>query len=145
VSNPRIEDLRRRVASDPASIAFAQLAEEYRRERLYDEAIRVCQEGLARYPGYVSARVTLARTLIDLGRFDQASAEISRVFEMAPDNVAAARALDDLRRRQSPPHSTDLPAGQLDASEEAALRQLERWLDAIRAERAARPHIDAAS
>jgi len=145
VSTPRIEDLRRRVEHDPASIAFAQLAEEYRREGLPVEAIRVCQEGLARYPAYVSARVTLARALMDLGRFDQASAEISRVFEMAPDNVAATRALDDLRQRQSSRQSLDRPAAQLDPSDEAVLRQLERWLDAIRAERAARQHVDAPS
>ena len=29
--NQRLEDLRRRVQQDPSSIAFAQLAEEYRR------------------------------------------------------------------------------------------------------------------
>ena len=58
--SPRIEDLRRRIQKDPASIAFAQLAEEYRRAGQYAEAIDVCRAGLALHPGYLSARVTLA-------------------------------------------------------------------------------------
>ena len=65
--NPRIEDLRRRVQKDPASIAFAQLAEEYRRAGQHQEAIDVCSGGLAIHPGYLSARVTLGRALIELG------------------------------------------------------------------------------
>ena len=61
--HPRIEDLRRRVQKDPASIAFAQLAEEYRRAGQYQEAVEVCRAGLAIHPGYLSARVTLGRAL----------------------------------------------------------------------------------
>ena len=37
--NPRLDGLRRRVQADPASIAFAQLAEEYRRAGNYAEAL----------------------------------------------------------------------------------------------------------
>ncbi len=42
----RIDDLRRRVQKDPASIAFAQLAEECRRAGRFDEAVEVCRAGL---------------------------------------------------------------------------------------------------
>ena len=65
----RIEDLRRRVQKDPASIAFAQLAEEYRRAGQFDDAIAVCREGLALHEGYISARVTLGRALLGAGQF----------------------------------------------------------------------------
>ena len=54
----RIENLRRRVQGDPASIAFAQLAEEHRRLAQYQEAVEVCRAGLAVHPTYLSARVT---------------------------------------------------------------------------------------
>ena len=57
--NPRIEELRRRVQADPASIAFAALAEEFRRAGRYHEAIETCRTGLQRHPSYLSARVTL--------------------------------------------------------------------------------------
>ena len=37
--NPRIGELRRRFEKDPSSIAFAQLAEEYRRSGNLDQAV----------------------------------------------------------------------------------------------------------
>ena len=73
MGNPRIDELRRRVQSDPASIAFAQLAEEYRRAGQFDEAVAVCRTGLARHPGYLSARVTLGRALLELGELGDAA------------------------------------------------------------------------
>jgi tetratricopeptide (TPR) repeat protein len=91
--NPRIEALRRRVDKDPASIAFAQLAEEYRRGGDYEQAIAICREGLARHPGYLSAQVTLGRALIALKQFDEARKELEAVLRVAPDNLAAIRAL----------------------------------------------------
>ena len=91
--NPRIEALRRRLEKDPASIAFAQLAEEYRRGGDYQQAIAICREGLTRHPGYLSAQVTLGRALIELGQFDDARSELEAVLSVAPDNLAAIRAL----------------------------------------------------
>jgi tetratricopeptide (TPR) repeat protein len=98
--SPRIEELRRRVARDPASIAFAQLAEEYRRAGDYPEAIRVCREGLAQHPGYLSARVTLGRALAEIKAYDDAQAELEHVLRGAPDNLAAIRALADIHQRR---------------------------------------------
>ena len=74
--NPRIDDLRRRVQKDPASIAFAQLAEEYRRAGQFSEAVEVCRAGLAVHPGYLSARVTLGRALVELGRARRGAARV---------------------------------------------------------------------
>ena len=42
-----------------ASIAFAQLAEEYRRAAMFQDAVDTCRAGLAIHPSYLSARVTL--------------------------------------------------------------------------------------
>lgn len=95
----RIEELRRRVQSDPASIAFAQLAEEYRRSGQTDEAVRVCREGLTRHPGYLSARVTLGRALLDLSQLDAARAEFEFVVAEAPENLAAVRGLAEISQR----------------------------------------------
>jgi tetratricopeptide (TPR) repeat protein len=99
----RIEDLRRRVQKDPASIAFAQLAEEHRRAGQYEEAIDVASAGLGHHPAYLSARVTLGRALLELGRLDEAAAEFEYVVRSAPDNLTAVRQLADIhqRRRQS--------------------------------------------
>jgi tetratricopeptide (TPR) repeat protein len=98
--NPRIEELRRRVQKDPASIAFAQLAEEHRRTGDYAEAARVCRAGLARHPSYLSARVTLGRALIELGQYEDAEAELEFVLRSAPENLAAIRGLGEIHQRR---------------------------------------------
>jgi tetratricopeptide (TPR) repeat protein len=98
--NPRIEDLRRRVKKDPASIAFAQLAEEYRRAGQYQESVDACRTGLGIHPGYLSARVTLGRALIELGQLDEALPELELVLKSAPENLAAIRGIADIHHRQ---------------------------------------------
>ena len=98
--SPRIEELRRRVAHDPASIAFAQLAEEYRRAGDNEQAVQVCRAGLAQHPNYLSARVTLGRALLELQQFDEAKAELDLVVHAAPDNLAAIRALAEIHQRR---------------------------------------------
>ena len=100
MSDSRIEDLRRRVQRDPSSIAFAQLAEEYRRAGYFQDAIDVCYDGLVRHPGYASARVTLGRALIQLDRLDEAKVELERALQTAPDNLAAIRGLAHIHQRR---------------------------------------------
>jgi tetratricopeptide (TPR) repeat protein len=108
--NPRIAELRRRVEKDPTSIAFAQLAEEYRRIGDYNEAVKACRAGLTRHPGYVSAQVTLGRALMELGEYDEARRELEAVLQVAPDNLAAIRALADIHERHG---STAEPVNEL--------------------------------
>jgi tetratricopeptide (TPR) repeat protein len=153
-NNPRIEALRRRVEKDPASIAFAQLAEEYRRGGDHEQAITICREGLARHPGYLSAQVTLGRALIELRQFDEARKELEAVLSVAPDNLAAIRALAEIHQhlgeteiahldapdiaaqpRVDTPASTETTAPAIEESD-PALPVLEQWLAAIVADRA---------
>ena len=96
----RIDDLRRRVQRDPASIAFAQLAEELRRNHQFQESVDTCRAGLAIHPGYLSARVTLGRALIELNELDQAQAELQTVLKSAPENLAAIRGLGEIHHRR---------------------------------------------
>jgi tetratricopeptide (TPR) repeat protein len=98
--NPRIEELRRRVQNDPASIAFAQLAEEYRRAGNYEQAIAACRAGLAVHPGYLSARVTLGRALLEVNELDSAQAELECVLKTAPENLAAIRGVAEIHHRR---------------------------------------------
>jgi tetratricopeptide (TPR) repeat protein len=96
----RIDDLRRRVQADPASIAFAQLAEECRRAGHYQESVDVCRAGLELHPGYLSARVTLGRALIELNDLETALAELEHVLKSAPENLAAIRGVAEIHHRQ---------------------------------------------
>ena len=98
--NARIEDLRRRVRKDPASIAFAQLAEEYRRAGQYRESVDACCAGLVLHPTYLPAHVTLGRSLIELGELDQAQRELETVLRAAPENLAAIRGIGDIHYKR---------------------------------------------
>lgn len=134
--NPRIEELRRRVESDPASLAFAPLADEYRRLGRFDEAISTCEAGLERYPSYVSARVTLGRTLMDLGRLEDARRVLGAVLHAAPENLAAIRGLAEIHQRQGPAHAREAEMMQPPGQRRAELDALERFQAAVRAARA---------
>jgi tetratricopeptide (TPR) repeat protein len=96
----RIEDLKRRVQQDPASIAFAALADEYRRAGQYHDAIETCRAGLQRHPAYLSARVTLGRALLEIGEYDEAQTHLEQVLRSAPENLAAIRALAEIHERR---------------------------------------------
>jgi predicted Zn-dependent protease len=96
----RIEALRKRLLKDPGSIAFAQLAEEYRRAGRFHESIEVCRAGLARHPGYLSARVTLGRALLEIGDIDSAQRELNDVLRLAPDNLSAIRGIAEVHRKK---------------------------------------------
>ena len=144
--NPRIEALRRRVEKDPGSIAFAQLAEEYRRDGDYQQAITICREGLVRHPGYLSAQVTLGRALIETQQFDEARKELEAVLSVAPDNLAAIRGLAEIHQHLgeadvAAPPPVDIPAlpettAPAIEAPDPALPALEQWLAAIVADRA---------
>jgi tetratricopeptide (TPR) repeat protein len=154
--NPRIEELRRRVQKDPASIAFAQLAEEYRRAGNFQEAIDTCRAGLSKHPAYLSARVTLGRTLVEVGDLEGAQGELEFVLKHATENLAAIRGLAEIHHRRGrvaeslsfyrraltiAQHDPDLEktvaelAAELAASPaaepDATLPELERFLGAI--------------
>jgi tetratricopeptide (TPR) repeat protein len=100
VVNSRIEELRRRIQKDPASIAFAQLAEEHRRAGQFEDAVRVSRDGLTQHPAYLSARITLGRSLLEMGRYDEAVSEFEYVLKAAPDNLTATRELADIKQRR---------------------------------------------
>jgi tetratricopeptide (TPR) repeat protein len=98
--NQRLIELRRRVQADPASMAFAQLAEELRRAGDNDEAIGIARAGLQHHPTYLSARVTLGRALIEAGRLDEAHTELEIVLRTVPENLAANRAMAEVFQKR---------------------------------------------
>jgi len=91
----RIEELRRRVAADPGSRLFAQLAEALRKDGELEEAVRVARAGLERHPSYPSARLTLGRALLDSGDPAAARGELEAAARGAPDNILASRLLGE--------------------------------------------------
>jgi len=134
-----IEQLRRRVARNPASVSFAALAEEYRRAGEYREAIATCRAGLTRHPAYVPPRLTLAQALLAVGQFQDARRELAHVLFIDPENPIARALLADVQedRVLMAPDAGEGRAGALTETDRRALAALERFLAAIRRVRGA--------
>lgn len=94
-----IESLKERIARDPLSRAFLQLAEEYRKEGRYQEAVKVCMEGLERHPTYHTARISLGRTLMEAGNLVDARRAFSEVLELQPENHLAGKLLAEVQKK----------------------------------------------
>ena len=145
--NPRLDELKRRVENHPASIAFAQLAEEYRRAGDFTEAVRVCRTGLERHPTYLSARVTLGRALMALEQYDDAQGAFEYVLLTAPDNLIALRGMAEIHQKrgelgevfkQSAAIDPASPPAGVTPPPDPVLAELEGWLAAILNDRAVR-------
>ena len=95
----RIEELEKRLAADPSSRIFVQLAEEYRKQGLLENAIEICEQGLTKHPQYPSARVALGRALLEAETFDRASEEFEAVLAQVPDNILANKFLGETYHR----------------------------------------------
>jgi tetratricopeptide (TPR) repeat protein len=85
-----------RLARDPTSLAFAPLAEAYRKAGRTKDAIQLCEEGLRRYPDYAMARVILAKAYLAEGNDEGARAELTAVVGRVPGDVQSHRLLAEL-------------------------------------------------
>jgi tetratricopeptide (TPR) repeat protein len=88
-----------RLQRDPASLAFAQLADLYRKAGRTSEAITLCQEGLTRFPHYTTARLILARAYQAEGDLERALAELGTILEVSPRDVQSHRLAAEIHRR----------------------------------------------
>ncbi|HEX9160486.1 MAG TPA: tetratricopeptide repeat protein [Thermoanaerobaculia bacterium] len=94
-TNPKIEELRFRLKSDPKSRLFYPLAEELRKFGQVEEAENVLHTGLAVHPTYLSAWVSLGRVLRDEKKNTEAVEALNKAMQLDPANVVAARLLAD--------------------------------------------------
>jgi len=88
-----------RLAKDPTSLAFAPLADAYRKMGRTHEAIRLCREGLERFPAYATARLILAKSLLDQGQAEAALGEVRTILETNPRDPQGHRLASELHRR----------------------------------------------
>jgi tetratricopeptide (TPR) repeat protein len=87
-----------RLTRDPTSLAFAQLADLYRKVGRTHEAAALCRQGLVRYPHYTTARLILAKACLDQGELDQALAELLAILEVSPKDVQCHRLAAEVQR-----------------------------------------------
>ncbi len=88
--NPdHMKQMEAKLAQDPHSLVFAQLADAYRREGRLEEAIQICQEGLAHHLNYASAYMVLGRSYKEKGDLLAARDAFQRVLDLDAESVLA--------------------------------------------------------
>lgn len=123
-----IEKLQRRWQENPLGLTFAPLAEAYRKEGLYADALELLEIGLSQHPNYVPAHIVRGRCYLD-SQIDGAAQEaFRRVTELDPENVIALKGLADIAER----------AGRRDE----AISRLERLLEFDRSNEEARAQLE---
>jgi predicted Zn-dependent protease len=103
VDSPTAAAIRRheeRLARDPGSLAFAQLADLYRKAGRLPEAVALCREGLLRYPEYTTARLILAKTYLAQDALGEARKELEAILTLAPRDVQCHRLMAEAERRR---------------------------------------------
>jgi thioredoxin-like negative regulator of GroEL len=98
--------------ADPRGPSFVELAEAYRKEGLFEDAIRICRDGLARFPASVRARVVLAQALLDRGAVEDAAAEFAAAEATGSDDPDLERLRREIELRQVPSAGTGGTLGQ---------------------------------
>lgn len=84
---------------DPTSLAFAPLADAYRKVGRTREAINLCREGLGRFQHYTTARLILAKAHLDDGNPEAALAELGVILQASPRDVQAHRMAAEIHRK----------------------------------------------
>jgi tetratricopeptide (TPR) repeat protein len=88
-----IRALTARLADEPASLAFLELAEALRRRGQLDAAYKVARGGLARYPGLADAHDLVARVLSDQGDLAGAFDAWSSALQLDPMRTSALKGI----------------------------------------------------
>lgn len=84
------------VVDDPSSLLFGSLADFYRENGLYQEAINICLSGLEAHPDNIEGRLVLARCYQGINDTEKARAELTRILSARPENSLAKKALAEL-------------------------------------------------
>lgn len=88
-----IESLQEQLKRSPSPRLYSQLAEELKAANRAEESISVLREGAARFPRYLSARVSLGRALFGAGAFAECAEVMKGIMAEDPENVVAIRTL----------------------------------------------------
>jgi predicted regulator of Ras-like GTPase activity (Roadblock/LC7/MglB family) len=88
-----IRGLTARLAEEPGSLAFLELAEALRRRGQLDAAYKVARGGLARYPGLADAHDLMARVLSDQGDLAGAFDAWSSALQLDPMRTTALKGI----------------------------------------------------
>jgi tetratricopeptide (TPR) repeat protein len=79
----------------PTEASFVRLAEAYRKEGLLEDAIRICRDGLGRFPASWPGRLVLGKILLEQGAVEEAYDELEHVRREARGRPEVLAALEE--------------------------------------------------
>jgi len=88
-----IRELEKRFAQAPESRLFLPLADALRRAGELERAMKLCREGLERFPDFASARVLLGECLAESGDLEQAEQTLQKLAEEDGENIRVLKGL----------------------------------------------------
>jgi tetratricopeptide (TPR) repeat protein len=91
----KLEELEQKFGENPRRY-FAALANEYRKNGEFEQAIELCRAQLEQQPEHLSGRVVLGQALFDAFRYEEARTELTTAIELDPENFIALRLLGEL-------------------------------------------------
>ena len=95
-SQQRIAHLEKRVGAQTKSPLFAQLANLYLEAQRAQDALRVCDAGLANFPFYTTGHLIKGKTLLALNMRAEARREFEFVLDFLPNNEAVINLLSQI-------------------------------------------------
>jgi tetratricopeptide (TPR) repeat protein len=93
IEKPELDALFQRYREAPTSHVFAPLADACRKAGMLEEAIEICDRGVAENPGYTSGHVVRGKCYYDAGRPREAMASFEHVLGLDPNNLVALKYL----------------------------------------------------
>lgn len=91
--HPELEELFERYRKAPEGYSFVPLADACRKVGSLDEALEICEKGIARHPTYVSGHVVRGKCFYDKGDRDMAMGTFEKVLDLDANNLVALKFL----------------------------------------------------
>lgn len=101
ILSPEIEKLSEKLQKDPNSKVFFNLAEEYYKAGMLDEALTVLSPGLKANPNYLSAKVLLGKIYSDQQKTKESKEVFEQILKINPDNIIANKKLSTIYFNES--------------------------------------------
>lgn len=89
LNNPIFIRYYKRWQEDPESILFVPIAELFLKYGMAREAVKICREGLKKFPDIVSGRLALAKAYFAQSDWKRSCEEVERVLKMVPGQPQA--------------------------------------------------------
>ena len=103
-----IKELEKRFSEAPDSRLFLPLADALRSAGELPRAVKLCREGLERFPDFTSARVLLGECLAELGELALAEETFELLRQEDRENVLVIRKMASLAERQGDPAKAEI-------------------------------------